>query len=80
MEVALRKGKSKAFALVINHEAENPAAQLTLSDLGFRVGQVIDVQTGEQIPFKRSGKSVSIEVCPSLESKGGITRLLEILP
>ena len=80
VEVALRKGKSKAFALVINHEAENPAAQLTLSDLGFRVGQVIDVQTGEQIPFKRSGKSVSIEVCPSLESEGGITRLLEILP
>lgn len=80
VEVALRKGKSKAFALVINHEAENPSALLKLSGLGFRVGQVIDVQTGEPVPFKRWKKGITLEICPSLDSAGGITRLLEILP
>lgn len=78
VEVALRKGDSQAFALIINHEAQDPASTVTLSGLGFKPKRVIDVQTGEPVPFKKSRNGISLKVCPSKDSAGGVTRLLKI--
>jgi len=78
VEVALRKGKSEAFALVINHEAENPTAVITLSDLGFKVRKVVDVQSGSEIKFKKDGNSIQFNICPAKDSEGGVTRLIKI--
>lgn len=80
VEVALRKGESEAFALVINHEADDPTSTITLSGLGFRPHLVIDIQTGEPVPFRKSRNGISLTLCPSKDSEGGITRLLRIEP
>jgi len=78
VEVALRIGSDEAFALVINHEAKDPTAEVVLGDLGFKVAKIVDVQTGAPVAFKNSGKGVKFTVCPSLDSEGGVTRLLKI--
>lgn len=80
VEVALRKSAKEAFALVINHEATNPHATLTLSDIGFEVGKVVDIQTGEELKFKKKRRGIQFNVCPEEGSTGGVTRLLKLLP
>jgi len=80
VEVAMRKGDKEAFLLVINHEAEDPHTTLTLSDVGFQVGKVVDLHSGKELKFQRKGKGLKLAVCPSKDSDGGVTRFLQLLP
>lgn len=80
VEVALRKSDNEAFAIVINHEAEDPSTRAVVRDLGFKVGKVIDVRSGDEVKFKKVKDGIAFDVCPSKESDGGVTRLLKILP
>ena len=78
VEVALRTGPGEAFALVINHEAEDAHATLKLSNIGFEVRKVVDVRTGEKLSFSKDGNGITLDVCPQEGSEGGMTRLLKL--
>lgn len=80
VEVALRKADNEAFAIVINHEAADPSTKATIRGLGFKVGKVIDVNSGEEIKFRKVRDGIRFASEPALESEGGITRLYKILP
>ena len=80
VEVALRKGRNEAFALVINHEAEDAHTEATVAGLGFKVGKIVDVRTGESVKFRRRRGTVRFTSCPAEGSDGGVTRLYKICP
>jgi hypothetical protein len=56
IEASVRANTAEGFLFVINHEAATPDTTIRLSDLGFDIGEVIDLTDGKSIsPMKKDG-------------------------
>ena len=80
MEATVRANNKEAFVFVINHESLNAITDITLSDLGFEVGQIMDVEWGRVVPFTKEGNSIKFTVLAVEGTPTGITRLLRVTP
>jgi hypothetical protein len=80
MEVSVRANEKEAFAFVINHEAPNAITDVTLSDLGFEVGEIVDVEWGRPVEFTRDGHQIKFTILAVEGTPTGVTRLLKITP
>jgi hypothetical protein len=80
MEATVRANDKEAFVFVINHESPNAITDITLSDLGFEVGQIMDVEWGRVVPFTKEGNSIKFTVLAVEGTPTGITRLLRVTP
>ncbi|MCW3092910.1 MAG: hypothetical protein JWP81_3979 [Ferruginibacter sp.] len=76
IEVTIRANADEGYLFVINHEATDPQTLVKLNDIGFQPGEIIDVETGKHIAFKRKGKTGELTIAAPF----GTTRLLKILP
>ena len=76
IEASVRANSTEGYVFIINHEAAQPQATVQLADLGFRIKRVVDVESGEPVPF-RSGKG-GIEF--PITAAFGSTRLLRVSP
>ena len=80
MEVSLRSNEHEAYAFVINHEAPNAITQVELCDLGFEVGQILDVEWGRTVGFERTAQGIRFTIMAVEGTPTGVTRLLKITP
>lgn len=80
MEVAVRGNDEEAFVFVINHESPNAITDVTLSDLGFSVGEILDVEWGRPVEFTQEGNQTKFTVLAVEGTPTGVTRLLRVTP
>ena len=80
MEVAVRANDHEAFAFVINHEAPDATTEVTLSDIGFEIGEITDVEWGRPVAFTKSADGTKFTVMAVEGTPTGVTRLLRITP
>ena len=76
IEAAVRANEEEGFLFIINHEATSPETTVQLADLGFDIGHVTDMGTGENVAFERDGISVRLDATAPL----GEFRLLNVRP
>jgi hypothetical protein len=77
IEAAIRTNTDEAFLFVISHEAADGTTRVTLRDLPFAIGRIMDVATGAALPFDRRGDAVMVRVTVDPDTR---TRLLHLLP
>jgi len=80
MEVTVRANNKEAFVFVINHESNNAITDVTLSDLGFEVGEITDVEWGKTVDFTKDGDLTKFTVLAVEGTPTGVTRLLRVTP
>jgi hypothetical protein len=81
VEAALRVGRQDALLFVIAHEPRATKARITARDLGFDVGQVIDMATGKAVRFEPDGNAQGGGgVVIDQDAPTGTTRVLHLLP
>ena len=81
MEAGVRLHGNEAYCFVINHEAEEAITEVTLRDLGFEVGQIMDVEWGRAVDFIRTADGgIRFTVLAVEGTPTGVTRLLKITP
>lgn len=80
MEVSVRANNKEAFVFVINHESPNAITDITLADLGFEVGQIMDVEWGKAVDFTNDGSLTKFTVLAVEGTPTGVTRLLRVTP
>jgi hypothetical protein len=80
MEVAVRANDKEAFVFVINHESPHAIAEVTLADLGFEAGEIMDVEWGRTVDFTSEGGRVKFTIMAVEGTPTGVTRLLRIMP
>lgn len=83
MEVTIRSNGKDAIVFVINHESPNAITNVTLADLGFEVGQIIDVEWGREdraVAFTKEGDLTKFTVLAVEGTPTGVTRLLKVTP
>jgi hypothetical protein len=76
VEAALRLGKQEAVLFVIAHEPRASRARISVRDLGFTIGRIVDIGTGKKLDFRQEGDTVAIDQ----DAPTGTTRLLHLLP
>ena len=52
IEASVRANEKEGFLFVINHEAPSPDTVICLADLGFEVGQLVDLADGRSVAFR----------------------------
>lgn len=80
MEVSLRLNEREAYVFIINHEAKNAVTEVELRNLGFEVGQILDVEWGRTVDFERTDNGVHFTAMAVEGTPTGVTRLLKITP
>jgi len=80
MEVTVRANDKEAFVFVINHESPNAITDVTLADLGFEVGEIMDVEWGKTVAFTKDGDLTKFTVLAVEGTPTGVTRLLRVTP
>ena len=81
MEADERLSADEAICDIIYHEAEYATTDVILRDLGFEVGQIMDVEWGRAVDFVRtSDGGVRFTVMAVEGTPTGVTRLLKITP
>lgn len=80
MEVTIRKNDKEAFVFVINHESPEAISDVTLTDLGFEVGQIMDVEWGRTVDFVNEGDKTKFTILAVEGTPTGVTRLLRVTP
>lgn len=80
MEAAVRISGREAYVFVINHEAPQAVTGIRLCDLGFEVGEILDVEWGRPVDFTRDGDAVYFTVMAVEGTPTGVTRLLKVTP
>ncbi|WP_346700713.1 hypothetical protein [uncultured Alistipes sp.] len=81
MEVALRCNDREAYVFVINHEAREAITEVELRDLGFEVGEILDVEWGRTVDFtQQDDGSVRFTILAVEGTPTGVTRLLKVSP
>ncbi|MDY0167463.1 MAG: hypothetical protein RBS80_13020 [Thermoguttaceae bacterium] len=76
VEASIRANRDEGFLFVINHETQDPIAEVELTDLGFPVGHIIDLADGRPVGLEPVGEAVRLSITVGL----GETRLLHLLP
>jgi hypothetical protein len=80
MEVSVRANNKEAFVFVINHESPDAITDVTLTDLGFEVGEIMDVEWGRTVDFTKDGNLTKFTVLAVEGTPTGVTRLLRVTP
>ncbi len=86
VEATVRIGKDVAYVFIINHEAPDAITDVTLSGLGFEVGNIVDVGFAGKpsnvynINFKSTGGDATFTILAREGTPTGITRLLKVTP
>lgn len=80
MEVGVRSNGKEAFVFVINHESPDAITEVTLADLGFEVGEIMDVEWGRPVAFTKEGDLTKFTVLAVEGTPTGVTRLLKVTP
>ncbi len=75
IEASVRTGENGGFLFVINHEAERDDTRVLLTDLGFSVGRIEDVEDGARVSFVNKGGRTEVQVT-ALKDKPRILRLV----
>ena len=75
IEASVRTNEREGFLFVINHEAAAPETTVRLADLGFAIGQVVDLAGGQAVRFTEQKGGVELSLSVPL----GQTRLLHML-
>jgi hypothetical protein len=76
IEASVRANTSEGFVFLINHESTQPQATVRLADLGFRIRRIMDVESGEPVPFVPTRDGIEFTGTTPF----GATRLLRIAP
>ena len=76
IEASVRATSTEGYVFVINHEAAQPQATVQLADLGFRIKRLVDIESGEHVPFRSSRGGIEFPITAAF----GSTRLLRVLP
>lgn len=76
IEASVRANGTEGFLFIINHEAEGPETVVELSDIGFPIGRILDLNKGEPVTFRRKGNGVRLETSVPLGEFG----LFNLLP
>jgi hypothetical protein len=76
IEASARANGTEGYVFIINHEAAQPQATVHLADLGFRIRQVVDVESGERVPFHSAKGEIEFPITAAF----GSTRLLRVSP
>jgi len=80
MEVSVRGNEKEAFVFVINHESANAITDVTLANLGFEVGEIMDVEWGRTVAFTKEGDLTRFTILAVEGTPTGVTRLLRVTP
>ncbi len=80
MEVTVRANDKEAFVFVINHESPNAITDVTLKDMGFEVGEIMDVEWGRTVDFTKDADKTNFTVLAAEGTATGVTRLLRVTP
>ncbi len=75
IEASVRANPAEGFLFVINHEAAQPDPAIRLADLGFQIGQIVDLASGQAVRFTTQQGRVEL----SLSVPIGQTRILRLL-
>ena len=75
IEASVRAKEAEGFSFVINHEAAQPDVVIRLADLGFEIGQIVDLANGQAVRFTTQQGYVELSVSVPI----GQTRLLHLL-
>jgi hypothetical protein len=76
IEAALRANAKEGYIFIINHEASKPETKVRFAGTGFRVGQIIDIETGKPVAFRLKKDAGEFTITAPF----GTTRLLRLLP
>lgn len=76
IEASVRANSTEGYVFIINHEATQPQATVHLADLSFRIRHMVDVESGEPVPFRSTRGGIEFTTTAAF----GSTRLLRILP
>lgn len=75
IEAALRANRREAYLFVINHESRRPQVRIRLTDLPFRLNSILDLHTGQTVPWQDRGVGQQL----SLEVDHGEAHILRLL-
>ena len=76
IEASVRANSTEAYVFIINHEGIPPQATVHLADLSFRIRFMVDVESGEPVPFHATQDGIEFPITAAF----GSTRLLRISP
>ncbi|HOZ45195.1 MAG TPA: hypothetical protein PLO37_03690 [Candidatus Hydrogenedentes bacterium] len=63
VEAAIRSNGREGFLFIINHEAQTPETTIRLADLGFDIGGIENLDTGQPVAFTQGeGNAVELSV------------------
>jgi len=72
----VRANSTDGYVFIINHESTQPQTTVRLADLGFKIKQMMDVESGESVPFRPTRDGIEF----AITAPSGATRLLRISP
>ena len=76
IEAVVRTGNPGGFLFVINHEADSDTTTVKLSDIGFAVVDIVDVETDVKVPFSRKDGIIKLQTTASRD-KAKILRIVK---
>jgi len=76
IEASVRANSTEGYVFIINHEASEPQTTVHLGDLGFRIRRLVDVESGEPVPYHSTRDGIEF----TIRSAFGSTRLLRTSP
>jgi hypothetical protein len=76
IEASVRANLTEGYVFIINHEGPESRATIHLGDLGFQIRCLVDVESGESVPFRSTRGGIEFTITAAL----GSTRLLRISP
>ena len=76
IEASVRANSKEGYVFIINQEALRPEATVQLADLSFRIKRLVDVETGEAVPFHATRGGIEFPITAAF----GSSRLLRITP
>jgi hypothetical protein len=76
IEASVRANSSEGYLFVINHEAKDTNTTVRLADLDFKVGKIVDVETGKPLMFKHTNGEIEF----TIQAPFATTRLFRVKP
>ena len=76
IEATVRANSKEGYVFIINHESSNPETKVRFANLGFRVGQIVDIENGKSVAFKHKRDAGEFTITAPF----GTTLLLRLLP
>jgi len=74
IEATVRANSKEGYVFIINHESTIGETTVDLRDLGFKVGRVTDIETGNAIAFNQNRDTATFQITAPF----GTSRLLSV--